>query len=71
MERPGGPERGLLPGEEASSQGRKLPACINIIFTTWGTSLGAGKKKNLVKNLPSVQETPVQILGCEDLLEKG
>ena len=25
----------------------------------------------LVKNLPAVQETPVQFLGWEDLLEKG
>ena len=54
--------------------GRRLPfkeensllACINITFTTWGASLGA----LLVKNLPAVQETPVQILAWEDL-EKG
>ena len=25
----------------------------------------------LVKNLPAMQETPVQLLGWEDLLEKG
>ena len=25
----------------------------------------------LVKNLPATQETPVQLLGGEDLLEKG
>ena len=25
----------------------------------------------LVKNLPAMQETPVQFLGGEDLLEKG
>ena len=25
----------------------------------------------LVKNLPAIQETPVQFLGQEDLLEKG
>ena len=25
----------------------------------------------LGNNLPAVQETPVQFLGCEDLLEKG
>ena len=25
----------------------------------------------LVKNLPAMQETPVQFLGWEDLLEKG
>ena len=25
----------------------------------------------LVKNLPAVQETPVQFLGLKDLLEKG
>ena len=25
----------------------------------------------LVKNLPAMQETPVQFLGCDDTLEKG
>ena len=33
----------------------------------YGVSLVA----QLLKNLPAVQETPVQFLGWEDLLEKG
>ena len=32
---------------------------------------GASLIAQLVKNLPAVQETPVQILGREELLEKG
>ena len=28
-------------------------------------------RAQLVKNLPAMQETPVQFLGQEDLLEKG
>ena len=32
--------------------------------------LGATLVAQLVKNLPTVQETPVQFLGCEDPLEK-
>ena len=35
---------------------------------TW---LGASLVAQLVKNPPSMQETPVQSLGQEDLLEKG
>ena len=25
----------------------------------------------LVKNLPAIQETPIQFLGCKDALKKG
>ena len=32
---------------------------------------GASLIAQLVKNLPTMQETPVQFLGWEDLLEKG
>ena len=35
------------------------------------TNLGASLVAQLVKNLPAMQETPVQFLGQEDLLEKG
>ena len=35
------------------------------------TFLGASLIAQLVKNLPAMQETPVQFLGWEDLLEKG
>ena len=38
-----------------------------VIHTVKGASLIA----QLVKNLPAMQETPVQFLGQEDLLEKG
>ena len=33
--------------------------------------LGASLIAQLVKNLPAMQETPVQFLGGEDPLEKG
>ena len=33
--------------------------------------LRATLEAQLVKNLPSTKETPVQFLGCEDPLEKG
>ena len=33
--------------------------------------LGASLMAQLVKNLPAMQETPVQFLGQEDPLEKG
>ena len=32
---------------------------------------GASLMAQLVKNLPAMQETPVQFLGWEDPLEKG
>ena len=35
------------------------------------TNLGASLVAQLVKNLPAMQETPVQFLGQEYLLEKG
>jgi len=35
------------------------------------TSFGASLVAQLVKNPPIMQETPVQFLGWEDLLEKG
>ena len=41
--------------------------CINHIFPLYWASLIA----QLVKDLPAVQETLVQFLGWEDLLEKG
>ena len=34
-------------------------------------TLWASPVAQLVKNLPAVQEAPVQFLGWEDLLEKG
>ena len=36
-----------------------------------GLSLWASLRAQLVKNLPAMQETPVQFLGQEDPLEKG
>ena len=35
------------------------------------TIVGASLVAQLVKNSPAMQETPVQFLGWEDLLEKG
>ena len=33
--------------------------------------MGASLRAQLVKNLPTMQEIPVQLLGWEDPLEKG
>ena len=37
-----------------------------MILPIWASLIA-----QLVKNLPAMQETPVQFLGWEDLLEKG
>ena len=42
-----------------------------IVEKSCSVSLGTSLVAQLVKNLPAVQETPVQFLGQEDLLEKG
>ena len=42
---------------------REFPVPMFILF--------ASLVVHLVKNLPAMQETPVQILGQEDPLEKG
>ena len=39
---------------------------IYYIFKNWATLVA-----RLVKNPPAMQETPIQFLGREDLLEKG
>ena len=38
---------------------------------TPGIGIGASQVAQMVKNLPVMQETWVQSLGCEDTLEKG
>ena len=50
--------------------------CMLVHFFLWylhavRTSGGASLVVQLVKNLPAMQETPVQFLGREDPLEKG
>ena len=47
--------------EKAEEPGIKLPTSIG-----WASLIA-----QLVKNPPAMQETPVQFLGQEDLLEKG
>ena len=42
-----------------------------IIFTLSYNALQASLLAQLLKNLPAMQETLVQLLGWEDLLEKG
>ena len=44
----------------------EYPSEIRICFLSSAPLIA-----QLVKNLPAMQETPVQFLGCEDLLEKG
>ena len=41
------------------------------LFATQQIGHRASLRAQLVKNLPAMQETPVQFLGQEDLLEKG
>ena len=47
--------------------------CIHTCVSTcaYVCTSGASLIAELVKNPPSMQETPVQFLGREDLLEKG
>ena len=59
----------FLPGK--SHEQRSLAG-----YSSWGLkrvrhNLGASLIAQLVKNLPAMQETPVQFLGREDPLEKG
>ena len=42
-----------------------------IVEKSYSVSLGTSVVAQLVKTLPAMQETPVQFLGGEDLLEKG
>jgi len=45
---------------------------MSLLFNTWMyTYVRASLVAQLVKNPPAMQETPVQFLGREDLLEKG
>ena len=43
--------------------------CPELIFPS--DLVGASLIAQLVKNLPALQETPVQFLGLKDPLEKG
>ena len=45
--------------------------CLFVLFTISFDEQGASLRAQLVKNPPAMQETPVQFLGWEDLLEKG
>ena len=57
-----------FPGVQAGfRKGRTKDQIANICWTIEKASLVA----QLVKNPPALQETPVQFLGQEDLLEKG
>ena len=50
----------------SSSRGRGLVSLLVCLEYSWASLIG-----QLVKNLPAVQETPVQLLAWEDPLEKG
>ena len=45
---------------------RDWPAKVNLKSRAWASLVA-----QVVKNLPAMQETPVQFLGWEDPLEKG
>ena len=44
---------------------------LKTLFVTGSLVNRASLEAQLVKNLPAMQETPVQCLGWEDSLEKG
>ena len=51
-----------------------LDVLVNVIQVAATAAIrvdGASLKAQLVKNVPAMQETLVQFLGWEDLLEKG
>ena len=48
----------------------ELPSQAVIVFS-WSSKKWASLVAQLVKNLPAMQETPVQFLGWEDSLEEG
>ena len=50
-----------------TSHASKKSLNLSVIFKSVRASLVA----QLVKNLPAMQETPVQFLGWEDMLEKA
>ena len=50
---------------------QKLFSLSNVAFNNLSLVLRASFKGQLVKNSPEMQETLVQFLGLEDLLEKG
>ena len=60
---------GLIPGlERSSGEGNGNPfQHSSLPLLSYSASLVA----QMVKNLPEVQETPVQFLAWKDLLEKG
>ena len=51
--------------------GREVVSHLPSAFPQWLKVLRASLAAQLVKNLPAMQETPVQFLGREDPLEKG
>ena len=50
---------------------QKLFGLSNFAFNNLSLVLRASQKGQLVKNPPAMQETPVQFLGREAMLEKG
>ena len=57
-------------GSHPCSPGIPLPYPFYWIFGVYPTSLGASLTAQLIRNLPAMQETPIQFLGQEDPLEK-
>ena len=56
----------MLPGYFCLAQGKWV-----VLFNFWLLHVACSLIAQLVKNPPAMQETPVQFLGSEDLLEKG
>ena len=55
----------------AANRGYSLVRVGGLLIVVDSLASEASLIAQLVKNLPAMQETPVQLLGWEDLLEKG
>ena len=55
----------------AASRGYSLVTVCGLLIVVASLAAEASLVVQLVKNLPAMQETPVQFLGWEDPLEKG
>ena len=68
---PGSSAREDSPGKNTGMGCHSLLRDLLLSFTELTTRYWASLESQLVKNPPAMQETPVQYLGQEDLLEKG
>ena len=53
------------------SPGKNIGVGCHFLLQLYRIQVGLPSVAQLVKNLPAMQETPIQFLGQEDPLEKG